>query len=99
LTVGDLSDNWAGRGGLGLPIGDLGDTSAGARAVHDCLNVDGYALSTSRCAVQVVEVAGQALVEEGRAHQGHRAVATETETFSLLSTRLNGVVKLEPEEG
>jgi hypothetical protein len=67
LTVGDLGDDLAGGGSLGLAVGDLGDTGAGAGGVHRALDVDGYALSTGRFAVQIVEVAGQALVEDGRA--------------------------------
>jgi hypothetical protein len=57
--------------------------------------MDGYALSTSRRAVEVVEVAGQALVEDGGAHEGQRAVAAETEALGLLSTLLDGAVELE----
>jgi hypothetical protein len=94
LTIGDLSDGRANRGSLRLAVGNLRDT-AGAGARHGSLNVNGYALSTSRLAVKVVEVTRLALVEDGGAHEGHGAVAAKTEAISLLGIRLNRRVKLE----
>ena len=75
LTVRDLGNS--GGSSLGLAVRDLRDSASVCR--HGSLDMDGNALGTSGLAVQVVEVARQALVEDSGAHQGHGSVAAETE--------------------
>jgi hypothetical protein len=60
LTVGDLGNTW-GLGGLRLAIADLGNTTGRCY----CYDVDGDTLCASALAVQVVEGARQARVEDG----------------------------------
>jgi hypothetical protein len=60
LTVGDLGNTW-GLGGLRLAIADLGNTTGRCY----CYDVDRDTLCASALAVQVVEGARQARVEDG----------------------------------
>jgi len=97
LTIADLRSNRARGSGLGLTIADLAGT-AGSSLPHS-LNVDGDALCASALAVQVVEVAGQALVEDcwghtaiGRESKG--AVAADREASGLTSASLERGVEL-----
>ena len=92
LAVGDLRNDCAGRGSLGLTIGDLGDTGT----LVDGLDVDLDALCTGRLAVEVVEVARQALVEDSRSTEREGAVAAEREARSFTSASLDGSIELEP---
>lgn len=68
LAIGDLSYCWL--RGLGLAVGDLGDfgvfgfTFSVVVGGHDGHDVDGEALFADGLAVEVVEFAGEALVEE-----------------------------------
>lgn len=99
LAIGDLrNDRWLSD--LGLAITDLGCTAATGGV--DSVDVDGDALRTSALAVQVVEVTGQALVEDcwsstavGRESEG--PVAANRETSGLTSTSLERCIELEPE--
>jgi hypothetical protein len=73
LAIGDLgNDRWLSD--LGLAIADLGCTAAAGGV--DSVDVNGDALCTSALAVQVVEVTGQALVENC---WGSTAVGRESE--------------------
>lgn len=94
LAVGNLG---YGLGSLGLTVGDLGN-AWGRTLAHDCLDVDGSALSTNGLVVQVVEAARLARVEHGGTLEGKGAVAAEAKAFSFESTCLNRSVKLEPVE-
>jgi len=98
LAVGDL--RYCGLRSLRLAIGDLGDLGvfgiAFAFAVfdHDGHDVDGKALVADGLAVEVVEFAGQALVEERGALERQRVVAAEGEAVDVEGTVLDGAVEL-----
>jgi hypothetical protein len=92
LTVRYLRDDLAGGGGcLGLAIGDLGDSGLGgsvwltvahlrgATALIHSHDEDGATLRTGALTVQVVEVAREALVEDGAATKCERAVTAKGE--------------------
>lgn len=99
LAVGDLGYCWL--RGLGLAVGDLGNFGvfgvavAVAVADHDGHDVDGEALFTDGLAVEVVEVAGQALVEERGALERQGVVATEAKTVDVEGVGLDWAVELE----
>jgi hypothetical protein len=97
LAIGDLGDT--GRlGDLGLTIADLGSTTTS----RDHVDVNGNALGTSALAVQVVEGTRQALEEHSGARgavaggECERSVVADREAGGLLSTSLDGSIKLEP---
>lgn len=98
MAVGDL--RYCGLRSLRLAIGDLGDLGvfgiAFAFAVfdHDGHDVDGKALVADGLAVEVVEFAGQALVEERGALERQRVVAAEGEAVDVEGTVLDGAVEL-----
>jgi hypothetical protein len=113
LSVGDLRDDCSGARSLGLAVGDLGYTCGlgGLRlAIADLGNttgrgnrydVDRNTLCTSALAVQVVEGARQAGVEDGwrsaatgRERKG--TVAADGESSGLASSSLERAVELEP---
>jgi hypothetical protein len=96
LAIGDLGDT--GRlGDLGLTIADLGSTTTS----RDHVDVNGNALGTSALAVQVVEGTRQALEEHSGARgavaggECERSVVADREAGGLLSTSLDGSIKLE----
>jgi hypothetical protein len=76
---------------LGLTVADL----RGTTLVHSS-DEDGTALRTSTLAVQVVEIAGEALVEDGAATESKGTITAEGEAGGLLGTSLNGCIELEP---
>jgi hypothetical protein len=90
LTITDLSNGRSG-GGLGLAIRDLSGTSASIGS----LDVDGNAILSDRLAVQVVEVAGQALIPDSVVTDGKGLIAAQREARGLASASLNWGVKLE----
>jgi hypothetical protein len=95
LSVRDLGD----RGGslLGLAVGELRSSvrGRGASAGTDDLDGDLVALLAGRLVVQVVEVTAQALVENGLATKGKRAVGASGPTGSVDGTSLGRAVELE----
>lgn len=102
LTIRDLSDRAGGGRGLELTIANLGGGTAstgnsrgGRTTSSEDVDVDGRALVASGLVVQVVEVAAQALVEDGRVADGKGAVAADGEARGVDSTSLSGLVELE----
>jgi hypothetical protein len=93
LTIGDLGDRSADGGSLlGLSVGKLRSSSSGTL---DDVNVDLVALVASGVVVEVVEVAAQALVEDGGATEGKGAVAASRPASSVDGASLRRTVELE----
>ena len=96
LTIRNLSDSLGGGGGLELTVADLGGSTAGSNTTGlEDVDVDGGALVTSGLVIEVVEVATQALVEDGRGADGESAVAADGEARGVDGTSLGGLVELE----
>lgn len=76
---------------LGLTVGKLGSSGASL----DNVDVDLVALVASGLVVEVVEVAAQALEEDGGVAEGEGTVAASGPASSVDGTSLSGAVELE----
>lgn len=97
LTIGDLGDRSLNGSLLGLAVGKLRSSAGGGgRAGADDVDVDIVALlAGGLVVVEVVEVAAQALVEDGRATEGKRAVAASGPASGVDCAGLGRAVELE----
>lgn len=100
LAVGQGADDCGGDnlGANDLAIAGLAGTALGVgSATGQDQDLDGRALRGPVAVVQVEEVAALALVEDGRAAQGERAVGTGREARGVDGAGLRGLVVLELE--
>lgn len=97
LTIGDLGDGSLNGSLLGLAVGKLRSSAGGGgRAGTDDVDVDIVALlAGGLVVVEVVEVTAQALVEDGGATEGKRAVAASGPASSEDGASLSRAVELE----